>query len=150
MNPEHKALAENIIARLKKSSGGSCSTQGLSTVVKNKTTLDSILDGLENDYGLIRKKGSIYFGLTKKGWKFKSFDQLEKDEKKTPFTLYQKIQLPAIILFGLSSMFLGYLSYDYKKKSDAKSDNIDSLSRENILLKKKIDSLLYNIQKQPK
>jgi len=53
------------------------------------------------------------------------------------------------IIVSVLALGLGYMNYDLKKNSDLKTDNINTLNNENLILKKKIDSL-YKVQQTTK
>lgn len=106
MTPENKILAEKVIEFFKKSDKAILSPgRDIQHLLKDANTAKKIITPLEKDYGLIERSGKESLRLTDKGWKFTTFDKLEKDSKKTPLSTYQKIYLSFFILFGLFGIF---------------------------------------------
>jgi len=139
MKQEHKELAKNIIDRIKNSNGGLQSDTALSQIVKDNNLRTSILAELSDDYGLVKKAKGSNYRLTTKGSEFESFEKLEKDLKRTPFTLYQKIQLTITFISVVSALVLGVLNYfQAVEKSDLKDDNVQ-LESENVQLKSDLE-----------
>src|SRR5690554_6853498 len=128
MNPEHKELAEKVIDFFKKSDKTILIPYNdLSFLIKEQEKMKSIIYSLENDFGLIARKGKEGIRLTDKGWRFTTFKKLEKDSKKTPLNTYQKIYLPLFIVFGVSTFILAYLNYNSNNKIDSLKSIVDSL-----------------------
>lgn len=142
MNPEHKKLAEQVIDFFKKSEKSKLiPAKDISHLLQDRNISEKIIYSLEKDFGLIERCGKCAFRLNDKGWRFTTFDQLEKDSKKTPLTLYQKIYLPIFILFGLLSVYNRFFpsvsEYDFQELSR----DFDSLNVEFYSVKKQIELL---------
>ncbi|MBU2914999.1 hypothetical protein [Reichenbachiella agariperforans] len=129
MSPENKKLAEEVIDFFKKSEK---SKLIIATDLKHLLPDDNIavkvIYSLEKDFGLIERCGKSAFRLNNKGWKFTTFEQLEKESKKTPLTLYQKIYLPIFILFGLLSVYNRFFPSVSKSDFQELSRDFDSLN----------------------
>ncbi len=142
MNPENKELAEKVINFFKKSEKSKLiPATDLKNLLPENNIAEKIIYPLEKDFGLIEKCGKYSYRLTDKGWKFTTFEQLEKDSKKTPLTLYQKIYLLFFIpvsILAVSNRFFPPVS-----KSDFQELNrgFDSLTVEFDSVKKKIKLL---------
>ena len=136
MNPEHKKLAEKVIDFFKKSEKVKLSPAfDLPHLLPNNNASSKIIDSLEKNFGLIEKCGQHSFRLTEKGWKFTTFDQLEKDSKKTPLTLYQKIHIGLTIISLVFIFIFGYLNYYLNQDKSALTNQNNLLNKENNQLK---------------
>jgi cell division protein FtsB len=151
MNPEHKELAEKVIDFFKKSEKVKLSPAfDLPHLLPNNNVSNKVIDSLEKNFGLIEKCGKYGFRLTEKGWKFTTFEKLEKDSKKTPLTLFQKLQITITSLSLITAIILGVLNYSLNQDKSALTNQNNLLNKENNLLKPQIvqykDSL--NVYKQ--
>ena len=85
-------------------------------------------------YGYFIKISHVEFRLTDKGIKAKELGghlKYQKSTKKTPLNLYQKIQLPFFILFGLFGMYKVFQPSVSVSDFDKLNYRLDSLILEN-------------------
>lgn len=151
MTLEDKILAEEVIDFFKKSDKATLSPgRDIMHLLKDSNTAKRIILPLEKDYGLIERAGKGSFRLTNLGWKFTTFENYEKDSKKTPLNKYQKIYLTFFILFGIFGIYKVFQPSvpisDYQQlKTDFRTLNskMDSIlnSTSNLNTEKSLDSL---------
>ncbi|MCB4809634.1 hypothetical protein LG651_15365 [Tamlana sp. 62-3] len=142
MNPKNKELAEKVIDLFKKSDKSKLIPhKDLLHILPDNNIAEKVIYSLEKDYGLIERCGKEAFRLNDKGWKFTTFDQLEKDSRKTPLTLYQKIYL--FFFIPVSILALSNRFFPSVPKSDFQelSRGFDSLNIEFDSVKKQIELL---------
>ena len=129
MKPEHKELAEKVIDLFKNSEKSKLiPATDLKTLLPDSNIAEKVIYSLEKDFGLIERCGKYAFRLTDKGWKFTTFKNFDKESKKTPLTLYQKIYLPIFILFGLLSVYNRFFPSVSKSDFQELNRDFDSLN----------------------
>jgi|TARA_R110001583_G_C5557673_1_gene400915 hypothetical protein len=79
MNAKQKEIAENIIAEMK-IKNGSISEHSVNRF-RDGLDIHIILDSLIDDYKLLNRDGRTNFRLTKEGYEFPSFSDLERQEQ---------------------------------------------------------------------
>ncbi len=144
MKPEDKELAEQVIVFFKESDNVMLSPSNhLPHLLPNNNKSKRVIDSLEKNFGLIEKCGekNKSFRLTSKGWKFTTFEKLEKDSKKTPLNTYQKIYIALFIIFGLSTMVFGFLNYTSNRQNDVLKFQVDSLKTQSQIYKDSVELL---------
>ena len=149
MKPEDKELAEKVIKFFKDSDRLTLIPErDFPHLIKSDDISKKVMNSLVNHYNLLKIEGTKnkYFSLTKKGYEFTTFENLEKDSKKTPLTLYQKIYIPLFILFGFSAMILSVLNYNSNQKNDVLKSQVDSLTTEFHIYKDSVGMLKSQIE----
>lgn len=84
MSPEYKLKAEGLIKKFKESENGGLSSNSIAVHLKDGLARMAIVGALKDDYGLIRQdeKNQYSYYLTSSGWRFKSFKNLEKTQRR--------------------------------------------------------------------
>jgi len=78
MNKEQEQIAEKIIIKLKEQSGSSFSKFDDLFPEEKRFKIKHIVFGALKERGLIKGFPADAYGLTEKGWEFKSFDSLRR------------------------------------------------------------------------
>ncbi|WP_310991609.1 hypothetical protein [Aequorivita marina] len=82
MNPKYKDLAEKVIEFFKNSDKYKLvPARDLLHILKDRETAEKVIHPLEKDYGLLERSGKYSLRLTKKGWEFTTFANLEQQRK---------------------------------------------------------------------
>lgn len=80
MKEEHKEIIENIILEFKKDSNGKMYIDNFVRIFEDNNLRVMISKLLIDDFEVVEKVNNQYLRLTKKGWEFTSFKEIESKE----------------------------------------------------------------------
>lgn len=80
MKEEHKKVIENILFEFKKDSNGRMYTDNFARIIEDHNLRLLISRLIINDLGLVEKVNNQFLMLTKNGWDFTSFNDIESKE----------------------------------------------------------------------
>ena len=81
MRKENQEIIENVIAEFKKNEAGKVFTENYSKLFNDRSLKHSLTEIMVNELELIKNVNDHYFLLTKKGWDFTSFKEIESENE---------------------------------------------------------------------